>query len=160
VPDDLDALDRKLIHLLGHDAHDLDEVAGELGAEPADVRRRLGRLRDEGVIGEVVARVVPERVGLPVTAFYTLRVAQNQTTYEAVETLIRDIDQVEEAHAVSGSYDWLVKVRAQSVDDLQRLLTHRLALLPGFVRAETMVVLTTACDRVNVHAATHPGEPS
>lgn len=159
MPPDLDALDRKLVHLLGHDAHDLEAVAREVGAEPSEVRERLARLRVAGVIDEVVARVVPARMGLPVTAFYTVRVAQNQTTYEAVETLIRDIDQVEEAHAVSGSYDWLVKVRAESVDDLQRLLTHRLALLPGFVRAETMVVLSTACDRVNVDAATH-GAPS
>jgi Lrp/AsnC family transcriptional regulator, regulator for asnA, asnC and gidA len=158
VPADLDALDWKLIHLLGHDAADPDRVADELGCERAEVRRRVDRLRGEGFIQEVVARIAPARVGLPVTAFYTIRVAQNQVTYDAVEKMIRDIDQVEEAHAVSGQYDWLVKVRAESVDDLQHLLTNRLALLPGFVRAETMVVLTTACDRVNVHAATHPPE--
>ena len=159
MPAHLDPLDWRLLHLVGHDAGDLDRLAAELHCETAEVRRRLERLRADGVIGEVVARIAPEHVGLPVTAFYTLRVAQNQMTYEAVEKLIRDVDQVEEAHAVSGQYDWLVKVRAESVEDLQRLLTNRLALLPGFVRAETMVVLSTACDRVNVHAATHPAEP-
>jgi Lrp/AsnC family transcriptional regulator, regulator for asnA, asnC and gidA len=158
VPAELDAFDWKLVHLMADDAGDLDGVADALGCPPAEVRRRLDRLRAQGVVEEVVARIAPERVGLPVTAFYSLRVAQNQATYEAVEKLIRDIDQVEEAHAVSGQYDWLVKVRAESVDDLQRVLTQKLAVLPGFLRAETMVVLSTACDRVNVHAATHPPE--
>jgi DNA-binding Lrp family transcriptional regulator len=156
VAADLDALDWKLIHLLTEDAADPERVAAELGWKRDELRDRLERLRGEGVVDGVVARVAPGRVGLPVTAFYLLRVAQNQATYEAVETLIRDIDQVEEAHAVSGQYDWLVKVRAESVDDLQGLLTKKLAMLPGFVRAETFVVMSTACDRVNVHAATHP----
>jgi DNA-binding Lrp family transcriptional regulator len=158
VPAELDTLDWKLVHLMGEDAGDPDGVAETLGCPPEELRRRLDRLRSEGVISEIVARIAPAGVGLPVTAFYTLRVAQNQASYDAVETLIRDIDQVEEAHAVSGQYDWLVKVRAESVDDLQRLLTDRLALLPGFVRAETMVVLSTACDRVNVQAASYPPE--
>jgi DNA-binding Lrp family transcriptional regulator len=68
------------------------------------------------------------------------------------------MDQVEEAHAISGRYDWLVKVRAESVEELQHLLTTKLALLPGFVRAETLVALSTACDYTNVHAATFPLE--
>jgi DNA-binding Lrp family transcriptional regulator len=156
MPADLDSLDWKLIHVLTREAGDLARVADEVGCDEAEVSGRLFQLREKGVVGEVVARVAPATVGLPITAFYLLRVAQNEPTYEAVEKLLRDIDQVEEAHAVSGQFDWLVKVRAQSVDDLQRLLTQKLALLPGFVRAETMVVLTTACDHVNVHAATHP----
>jgi DNA-binding Lrp family transcriptional regulator len=154
----LDSLDWKLIHLMGHDASDPARIAEELGGDPAEVRRRVDTLRASGVIEEIVARVAPERVGFPVTAYYLLRVAQNHVTYEAVEKLIRDIDQVQEAHALSGQFDWLVKVRAASVEDLQHLLTTRIALLPGFIRAETMVVLTTACDRANVHAALHPDE--
>lgn len=133
-------------------------MAEEVGVGPDELRARLASLRERGVLDGVLARIAPAAVGLPITAFYLLRVAQNEATYAGVEKLIRDIDQVEEAHAISGQFDWIVKVRAVDVDDLQRLLTQKLALLPGFVRAETMVVLSTACDQVNVHAATHPPE--
>lgn len=150
--------DWRTIHLLAEDAGDLPKVAGELGCSVEEVNARVKRLREQGVLGEISARVRPEAVGLPVTGFFVLHVAQNADTYEAVERLLRDIDQVEEAHAVSGRYDWLVKVRAMSVEDLQHLLTGSLALLPGFVRAETLVVLSTACDYTNVHAATFPLE--
>jgi len=47
-------------------------------------------------------------------------------------------------------------VRAADPEDLRNLLTRRLALLPGFVRAETLIVLSTAIDAVNVEAASHP----
>lgn len=155
MTDEIDVLDRRLMNLLGQDAKALASIALELGLPIADVERRLHTLIDRGLISEVAARIAPDRVGLPITAFYFLRVSQNADDTEAFTALIRDLDQVEEAHAVSGQYDWLVKVRAQSVSDVQEILTRRIAVLPGFVRGETMIVLSTACDRVNVHATLH-----
>lgn len=150
------AAERRLLHLLADDASRLEPVADALGCELEQVHRELDALRARGLVTGVQARVAPARVGLPITAFYLLQVAQNAETYEAVAALIRGIDQVEEAHAVSGRHDWLVKVRARDVADLQRLLTEQLALLPGFVRAESMVVHSTAVDEVNVPAALYP----
>jgi DNA-binding Lrp family transcriptional regulator len=158
VPQDLTADDWRIIHLLAEDAADLPRVARELGRTVEEVSAHAERLREQGVVTEITARINPGAVGLPITGFYLLQVAQNADTYEAVERLLRDMDQVEEAHAVSGRYDWLVKVRATSVEELQRLLTTEMALLPGFVRAETLVVLRIACDYTNVHAATFPLE--
>ena len=158
MPHDLTPDDWRVIHLLAEDAGDLPRIAHELGRPVEEVSAHLERLQERGVVTEITARISPAAVGLPITAFYVLQVAQNADTYEAVERLLRDMDQVEEAHAVSGRYDWLVKVRAVSVEELQQLLTTRLALLPGFVRAETLVVLSTACDYANVHAATFPLE--
>jgi len=155
VIEKMDSLDRRLLNLLGQDAKALAAIAAELGVSISNVESRLHALIDRGVISEVAARIAPERVGLPITAFYFLRVSQNADDTEAFGSLVRDIEQVEEAHAVSGQYDWLVKVRAQSVAEVQDILTRRLALLPGFVRGETMIVLSTACDRVNVHAVLH-----
>jgi DNA-binding Lrp family transcriptional regulator len=158
VPQDLSPDDWRVIHLLAEDAADLPRVARELGRSVEEVSAHAERLREQGVVAEITARIDPGAIGLPVTGFFVLQVAQNADTYRSIERLLRDMDQVEEAHAVSGRYDWLVKVRAASVEDLQHLLTTKLALLPGFVRAETMVALSTACDYTNVHAATFPLE--
>jgi DNA-binding Lrp family transcriptional regulator len=155
VEANLDTVDRRLLNLLGQDAKALASIAQEVGLPIADLEQRLHALIDRGVISEIAARIAPEQVGLPVTAFYFLRVSQNADDTEAFAVLVRDIAQVEEAHAVSGQYDWLVKVRAQSLTDVQDILTHKIAALPGFVRGETMIVLSTACDRVNVHAVLH-----
>lgn len=113
-------------------------------------------MRESGVIESIQARIAPDRVGLPITAFFIVRVAQTEDSYQAIDHLIREFDQVQEAHAVSGQYDWIIKVRATDPEDLRNLLTRRLALLPGFVRAETLIVLSTALDAVNVEAASRP----
>ncbi len=42
-----------------------------------------------------------------------------------------------------------MKVRAPSLADVQALVTERLSLLPGFLRAQTCLVLDTACDYVS-----------
>jgi DNA-binding Lrp family transcriptional regulator len=153
----LDAHDWQLLHLLADDAglplHALAELAGLPEAETA---ARVAALRASGVIVGIHARVSPQELGLPVTAFFMVRVAQTAEAYEAIDRMIRDIDQVEEAHAVSGQFDWIVKVRAADPDDLRDLLTHKLSLLPGFVRAETMVVMSTPRESVNVEALLHP----
>lgn len=158
MAEQLTAEEWRTIHLLGEDASDLTRVAAELGCTPEELQQRITDLRRRGILSAVTARIRPEAVGLPVAGFYVLQVAQNADTYHNFERLLRDVDQVEEAHAISGRYDWLVKVRARDLEDLQRLLTTRLALLPGYIRAETLVVMKTACDYPNVHASTFPLE--
>lgn len=153
----MDAHDWQILHLLAEDAGVAGaELAELVGLDESETAARVARLRESGVISGLHARVDPERLGLPVTAFFMIRVAQTSDAYEAIDRMIRDIDQVEEAHAVSGQFDWIVKARAAGPDDLRDLLTHRLSLLPGFVRAETMVVMSTACESVNVEALLHP----
>lgn len=155
----MDIVDWQIVNLLGHGSKpDLSWLAEETGCPTAEVDRRLSALVQEGIVLGTEARMAPSRLGLPITAFFMVRVAQNAEVYAAVAELVKEIDQVEEAHAVSGQFDWIVKVRAADPDDLQRLLTHRLAKLPGFVRAESLVVLATPCERANVEAALHPPE--
>ncbi|HEY5334058.1 MAG TPA: Lrp/AsnC family transcriptional regulator [Solirubrobacterales bacterium] len=151
-----EASDQRLLHLLAEDASDLEAIGDALGVDQATVRKRTATLVERGLLSPPVARVDAAAAGLPVTAFFLLQVAQNAETYETIETMIRDVEQVEEAHAVSGRCDWIVKVRAESLVDVQQLLTRRLAILPGFVRAEALVVLNAACERINAPAVLFP----
>jgi DNA-binding Lrp family transcriptional regulator len=157
APPELDPYDWQLLHLLAEDAGvSSASLAEQSGLSEGELAARVVELRRSGVIKGVHARVDPHVLGMPLTAFFMVRVAQTAEAFEAIDRVIRDIDQVEEAHSVSGQFDWIVKVRAANPDDLRDLLTHRLSLLPGFVRAETMVVLSTSCEAVNVEALLHP----
>jgi len=153
----LDPIDWQLLSLMADAVTPAVAIlATAAGISEADAAKRIDRLRESGVIASVQARIAPDRVGLPITAYFAVRVAQTEDSYQAIDHLIREFDQVQEAHAVSGQYDWIIKVRATDPEDLRNLLTRRLALLPGFVRAETLIVLSTAVDAVNVEAASHP----
>jgi DNA-binding Lrp family transcriptional regulator len=146
----LDDIDRRLLHRLAEEVTpDLSRVAAEIGATVDDARARYRTLLDAGVIREVVARVDPAAVGAGFTAFLMVRVAQNAENYRIVRQMLADLEAVEEAHAVSGDFDWVLKVRAASLPEVQALVTQRLSLLPGFIRAQTWMVLDTACEFVN-----------
>ena len=146
----LDAVDRRLLHRLAEEVRpDLAAVAAEVGTTEQDARDRYERLLARGVVSECVARIDPAAVGAGFTAFLLVRVAQNADNYAAVRRVLGDLEAVEEAHAVSGDFDWLLKVRATSLAAVQHLVTERLSLVPGFIRAQTCLVLDTACDQVN-----------
>lgn len=146
----LDDVDRRLLHRLAEEiVPDLAQLAAEIDTTEVDARRRFERLREAGVIRECAARLDPAAVGAGFTAFLMVRVAQNAENYEVIRRMLSDLESVEEAHAVSGDFDWLLKVRAQSLADVQTLVTQRLALVPGFLRAHSCVVLDTACEYVN-----------
>ena len=147
---DLDDVDRRLLHRVAEDLPvDLTEVAAQIGTTPEDAQQRLRRLRETGVIRELVAQIDPAAVGLGCTAFLLVRVAQNADNFSAIRQVLSDLEAVEEAHAVGGEFDWLLKVRAESLADLQDVVTGKLSLVPGFIRAQTCIVLDTACEFVN-----------
>jgi Lrp/AsnC family transcriptional regulator, leucine-responsive regulatory protein len=150
VTSDLDDVDRRLLHRLAEELPvDLTAVAGEIGTTADDAARRLTRLRAAGVVGECVAKIEPAAVGVGCTAFLLIRVAQNADNLTALRQLLTDLEAVEDAHAVGGDFDWILKVRAASLAELQDLVTGKLSLVPGFIRAQTCIVLETACDFVN-----------
>src|SRR5439155_7990140 len=147
---ELDAVDRRLLHRLAEDAPpDLSAIAAEIDTTAEDARRRYRRLRESGVVQECVARLDPAAVGAGFTAFLLLRLAQNAENYQVVRQMLADLEAVEEAHAVSGEVDWVLKVRCASLAEIQALVTGQLSLIPGYLRTETWVVLDTACDYVN-----------
>jgi Lrp/AsnC family leucine-responsive transcriptional regulator len=147
---DLDDLDRRLLHRLAEELPvDLGAVAAQVGTTTDEAVRRYTRLRTAGVIRECVAKIDPAAVGVGCTAFLLVRVAQNADNFAAVRQILGDLESVEEAHAVGGDFDWLLKVRTASLADLQDVITGKLSLVPGFIRAQTCIVLDTACDFVN-----------
>jgi Lrp/AsnC family leucine-responsive transcriptional regulator len=146
----LDAVDRRLLHRLAEEVRpDLTQVAGEIGTTVDDAQDRYQRLLDSGVVAECVARIDPAAVGVGLTAFLMVRVAQNAENNAVIRKMLGDLEAVEEAHAVSADFDWMLKVRAPSLADIQTLVTEHLSLLPGFLRAQTCLVLDTACDYIN-----------
>ncbi|MHB1503981.1 MAG: Lrp/AsnC family transcriptional regulator [Acidimicrobiales bacterium] len=154
----LDDADRRIIHRLAEGVEpELDSVANDAGVPLGEARQRFERLRTSGVVRECAVRIEPSAVGLPVTGFLLVRVAQNSENYEAICQMVRDLEEVEEAHAVSGDFDWLLKVRCWSLNDLQRLVIDRLSLLPGYIRSQTCIVLDTACDYANADVVTSAG---
>jgi Lrp/AsnC family leucine-responsive transcriptional regulator len=139
--EDLDALDCAIVDVLQQrgDVPNV-ELARSVGLSPAATLRRVARLRADGVITGVHARVDPGRVGAGLQAFVLVVLDEHdEDSAERFARAVARMPQVLRADAVSGADDVLLHVAAAGTADLQDVLRA----LPriGARRATTMLRL-------------------
>lgn len=154
----MDAIDRRILIELQRDAHLTNQdLSDRIGLSPSPTMRRVRRLEEEGVISGYRAVVDAARVGYQVTAFVELTLAQQDpATVEAVESRLRDLDQVIEAHTLAGDADYLLKVIAPSLDSYETFVRTRLRELPGLRGIITRFSYATVKDHTPVVPASTP----
>lgn len=141
----LDALDRAITERLQRDSRaTYAEIGSRVGLSAAAVHSRVKKLEERRVITGYGARVDAAAVGLPVTAFLSVRV-MNGSTGDNVKQQLHEIAEIEECHSTAGSVDLLLKVRCASPVHLEDLIRD-VRTVPGVDRTDTMVVLTTIFD--------------
>ncbi|MEY3271389.1 MAG: hypothetical protein RLZZ341_290, partial [Pseudomonadota bacterium] len=73
----IDAIDQRILQALQANGRaTYDELAQAVGLSASAVLRRVKRLEEAGVIAGYVALVDPGRVGLPLTAYISVRLAK------------------------------------------------------------------------------------
>jgi DNA-binding Lrp family transcriptional regulator len=136
----LDAIDRRLVQELRADGRiAMVELAARLGISRGNAYFRYDRLRREGVLRGFTALVDPRRLGLPVAAFVSLKVAQDG--WRPVSERLLALPEVEHVALTSGEYDFIVLVRAPDVAALRDLVLDRLRGVPGVHSTHTTMIL-------------------
>ena len=134
-------VDRAIIEILQEDGRASHaEVARRLGVSEATVRRRLSKLRQDGVI-RVVAIAEPEQLGYHTSAFIGLQV--DPARVEAVATELAVLPEAEHVAITTGSFDIFVWVNVESAESLAAFLHGKIGKVRGVHRTETLVSLET-----------------
>jgi len=139
----LDAKDRHILGLVQRDAKLAQaEIAKRVGLSAAAVNERLKKLEQSGVIRAWTAVVEPSAAGAPLAAF--VEVFIEHPRYEAAFLhRIRDLDEVQECHHITGEFSLLLKVRTADMPGLQTLLLEQLSGHEGVRQTRTVMVLST-----------------
>jgi Lrp/AsnC family leucine-responsive transcriptional regulator len=139
----LDRVDRRLLDELQTDGRlPVAELARRVHLSPTPCLERIKRLEREGFIQGYNARLDPKRLGFVVIAF--VEVSIDRTTPDVLERFrlgVLDLVEVMECHMVAGGFDYLLKVRAQSMDSFRRFLGERLFATPGLQHTHTYIAL-------------------
>jgi DNA-binding Lrp family transcriptional regulator len=139
----IDELDARLIELLSRAPKvGVLEASRRLGVARGTVQARLDRLQRTGVITGYGPDVDPAALGHRVTAFVTVELHQSGGRGQAAD-LLALIDEILEAHTITGSGDILCRVVARTNSDLQRVI-DAIVSVPGVVRTSTVIALATA----------------
>jgi DNA-binding Lrp family transcriptional regulator len=142
----VDTIDRKIVALLCEDARrSFADVGAVVSLSAPAVKRRVDRLRAEGVITGFTAVVSPDALGWTTEAFIELYCA-GRTSPREIQAAVRKVPVVVGAYTVSGGADALVHVRAASISHLEEVL-ERLRAEPFVTQTESMIVLSSLVER-------------
>ena len=141
--DNLDRYDRILLRTLQTNGRASNvELSEQVNLSAPQCYRRVQRLEHEGIIRGYTAQVEPAAIGLGVTAFVSLNIAREQfKQVRKFEKVIRAFPEILECYAISGDFDYLLKVVASDLKSLSGFLTDRLMQVPGVAGVKSMVCL-------------------
>ncbi len=110
------------------------------GLSTSAAHQRVRRLEQRGVIKGYTAVIDPEAVGLPLTAFVSVKPIDPSAPDDTPERLAH-LAEIEACHSVAGDENYILKVRVATPSDLERLLAAIRSV--ANVSTRTTVVLST-----------------
>ena len=141
----LDAIDLKILALLEKDARLSNQAIGEaVGLTSSSVFERVKKLEKKGVIRGYTAMIDPAAVGRPIAAFIRLMVGSSRAGGpRTVADVCRAEPEVLECHHVAGEDCYILKVRTDTPQGLERLV-ERVRADMDVQRSVTAIVFSTA----------------
>ncbi|GAA0487614.1 AsnC family transcriptional regulator [Paractinoplanes deccanensis] len=138
----LDHIDRELLALLEADGRMPNNALAErVGIAPSTCLTRIRRLREIGAIRGFHADVDPAWIGRPIQAMIAVRIrSESRDAIGKFASSLADIPAVRDVYFVSGSYDFLLHVAAEDVEDLRAVITERLSGTRLIAGTETYLI--------------------
>jgi DNA-binding Lrp family transcriptional regulator len=120
----MDTFDTTLLQALQGDGRLTNfELAERVGLSPSQCSRRRAALEAAGVIESYHARLSAEALGLDVTAFVQVTLATHSPdNSKAFLHLIDSLAQVQEAYALTGETDYMIRLTVPDLKALSRIL--------------------------------------
>jgi DNA-binding Lrp family transcriptional regulator len=142
----VDDTDRKILAALTADARSTyDEIGRRVALSAPAVKRRVDRLRRQGVLRGFTAIVDPAALGSATEALIELFYAPG-IGLEQVRESLRPLPEVVEAWSITGDADCIVRVRARDPQDLERVIME-LQREASVVRTRSQIVMSRLIDR-------------
>jgi Lrp/AsnC family leucine-responsive transcriptional regulator len=137
----VEELDRRIIALLADDGRmSFTDLAKSTGLSVSAVHQRVRRLQKRGIVRGFTARLDLDEIGLPLTAFVSIKPIDPAAPDDAPDRLAH-LDAIEACHSVAGEESYILKVRVASPGALEELLQQIRAA--ANVATRTTVVLST-----------------
>lgn len=137
----MEDIDRQIVSLLAGDGRmSYTDLGKATGLSTSAVHQRVRRLEARGVIRGYSVVVDHEALGLPLTAFVSIKPIDPSEPDDAPDRLAV-IDEIEACYSVAGEENYILKVRVPRPTDLEELLARIRSV--ANVSTRTTIVLST-----------------
>ncbi len=136
----MDTIDQKILRLLTRDANiTAAEISQAVNLSIPAVNKRILKLRESGVIRSFTILTDQKKVKKPIVA-YILLTLQYGSAVENLMSCIQGDPDILECYAVTGDYDYIIKICAADMESLEEKLL-RLKGQRGVMKSHTMLSL-------------------
>lgn len=141
----IDGFDRKILALLQDDARLTNAELGErVHLSASQCSRRRQRLEESGLIRGYRAMLDRERLGYGLVNIITVTLATHNRDYaRRFRDLVARVPEIQEAHALTGEMDYMLKVVTSDLRSLSDFVNEILLPHESVQHVKTAVVLET-----------------
>jgi Lrp/AsnC family transcriptional regulator len=140
---EIDQVDRRIIRELQRDAGlSHAALAEKVGASSASVWRRVRNLEKSGVLGRAVRLADPKALGREVNVLCQVRMTRQSTEARSdFEDFIQSREEIVECYAMSGEWDYLLRISVRDVADYDRFIMRGVLAHPSVASAASNFAL-------------------
>ncbi|WIJ24294.1 Lrp/AsnC family transcriptional regulator [Devosia sp. RR2S18] len=144
----LDSIDQRILAELMRDARiSVAELSRRVNLSKTPCQARITRLEKAGYILGYRAVIDPKKLGQPHIAFVEVKLSDTRApALQAFNKAVRAIPEVEQAHMIASSFDYLLKVRTKDIADYREVLGEKLSALPHVAHTSTHVSMEAVKD--------------
>ncbi|MDJ1465748.1 Lrp/AsnC family transcriptional regulator [Nitratireductor sp. GZWM139] len=141
----IDGYDRKILALLQVDARlTNNDLSERVNLSPSQCSRRRQRLEEEGYICGYAAMLDRDRLGFPLVNIITVTLAtHNPDNARRFGELLARLPEVQEAHALTGEMDYILKVVTPDLKSLSNFVNGVLLPHDSVQHVKSAIVLET-----------------
>jgi DNA-binding Lrp family transcriptional regulator len=141
----MDMIDQRIVQALQRDAgRSNSKLAERLGISPSTCLRRVERLKKDGVITGIVARISPQHAGRPLTAVVSVTLDQHgpQRRIKFVQYVKRH-PAITQVYSVTGDVDIILVMRLRDMQEFQQICDSLFDNDPNVTRFSTCFAIET-----------------
>ncbi len=142
----MNRVDREILNILQKDSRkSYSSIGEEIGLSVTAVKDRIDKLLAKGVFQNFSINLDRQRVGADVLAFVQVAIDRLEDC-KTFETKMLKADSVLECHHITGAFNYLLKLVAPSMAELEKILTDDIKIEGVVGRTETTIVFSSQKD--------------
>lgn len=124
--------ERRLLQLVQTNASlSLAELADEAGMSQSSAWRKIQDFEAEGIIVRRVTLLDPRKLDLKLCAIAHVTLEDHhEEAVASFAAVVRDRPEIMECHALSGTFDYMLKIRSKDVETYEAFMTRYLMRNP------------------------------
>jgi DNA-binding Lrp family transcriptional regulator len=146
LPEELDAIDAKILDLLQQDASlSIAEIADRVGLSSSPCWRRIERLKKNGVILAQVTLLDREKLGLTFEVIASVKLQlPNRENLEKFESAVRKWPEVVDCATVTGAVDYMLRIVTTDMHAYDDFLRDKILSLGVVSDVQSRIVMRVA----------------